>query len=315
MPDGPAIRIGCLTIAEHFIAGITKERLEKKEIEFSSFEMHLVTMNAFEQISETLLKGEIDGAFIPLPMAMELFRTGLHITLLLFVNRGGGGFVKNNYAGIKHLEDFKNKTILTPCLLSVQNMLLHKMIFSAGLRLGNSRDNKADVLLEVVPSNIVPEVLKNDSDNDIGGFVAPEIFGIQAIGNGSCKEICRFESLWADHPDSVFVLKESVIKNNPEYVKELVHAFVEAGKIIGQGSDENLISYLRTFFDQPHDFTKDHGIVRNLMLKIRGMFASKKFCPDYSSIEIVQNYMVDQAGFMAEKIDIREFIDTSFTEN
>ncbi len=315
MPDEFVIRIGCLRIAEHFIAGVTQERLEKKEIELSSSGLDLITMNAFEQITDTLLKGEIDGAFMPLPVAMDLFSQGLKIKLLLFVNRGGGIFIKNNYAEIRHMEDFKNKTILTPCLLSVQNMLLHKMFFSAGLKLGNSRDNKADVLLEVVPSNIIAEVIENDSDHDIGGFVAPDAFGLQAIKAGDCKEVCTFDSLWPNHPDNVFVLKESVIKNNPEYVEELVHRFIEAGEIIDQSDDESMASSMRSFFGQNNDFIEGHEIVNDLIARIKGICAPEKFCPDYLVIEIAQNYMVDQFCVMAEKIKVRKFIDTRFAEN
>ena len=314
MPGESVIRIGCLSITEHFIAGVTQERLEKKDVEFSNFAMHLVVMNAFEQISDRLLKGEIDGAFLPLPVAMELFRTGLKIRLLLFANRGGSVFIKNNYASIKHMEDFKNKTILTPCLLSVQNMLLHKMFFSTGLKLGNSRDNKADVLLEVVPSNIAAEVVENDSDNDIGGFVAPALFGLQAIKAGNCKEVCKFESLWQDYPDNVFVLKDSILNNNREYVQELVSAFIEAGEIIDKSDYDYLAPYAEAFLMKDNNFTIDHEIVHDLFIRIKGMFASEKLSPDYSVMEIVQDYMVDQFGFMAEKIDIRKFIDTSFTE-
>ncbi|MCK5099920.1 MAG: ABC transporter substrate-binding protein [Desulfobacteraceae bacterium] len=309
MPEKSIIRVGCLRIADHFLAGAAQERLEKKEVELSSFEMHVVIMNAIEQVSESLLKGEIEGAFIPLPFAMELFRCGLEIKLLLFVNRGGGSIIKNNAACIKHIEDFKNKTILTPCLLSVQNMLLHKMFISAGLKLGAKREKEADVLLEVVPSNIVADVLENDSDNDIGGFVAPEPFGMQAIDTGTCKEVCKFESLWQDHPDSVFVLRDSVIKNNVEHVREIVSLFMETCKIIDQGDNDSLNLYAETFFRQ------DHAIVNRLFPGIRRMFKPGKCFPDYALIEIVQDYMINQAGFMSDKINIQEFIDTSFVEN
>ena len=306
MPGESVIRVGCLRIAEHFIAGVTQARSEKQDIGFSSFKMQLDILNATEQVADLLLKGEIDGAFLPLPFAMDLFRTGSEIKLLLFVHRRGSVFVKNRAACIKRIEDFKNKVILTPCLLSVQNMLLHKMFSSAGLKLGQAKDNNADVLMEVVPSNIVAEIIENDSDNDIGGFVAPEPFGIMAINTENCIEVFKFDSLWADYPNSVFVLKESVIQNTPEYVIELVNAFTEAGRIIDQGNDDCLISYAETFFKQEHE------IVKSLFLKIKGMYAPVKLFPDYPVAEIVQNYMVDHAGLMLKKIDIEQFIDTSF---
>ena len=308
MPDKPVIRVGCLRTADHLIAGVTQERLEKKDIDFSSFKMDLVVMNALEEVSDSLVKGEIDGAFFPLPFAMELFRRGLDIRLLLFTNRGGGSIVKNKAACIKCVQDFKDKIILTPCLLSVQNMLLHKIFSSAGLTLGHGRENKYDVLLEVVPSNIMAEMLNNDSDNDIGGFVGQEPFSTQAVESGGCEEFCKFDSLWQGHPDSVFVFRGSGMKNYPEHIRELVYTFIESGGIIEQSNNDNLRSYAATFFRQ------DQKIEKDLLMKIKGMFDRSKLSPDYSVVEIVQNYMVEQAGLMAGKIDIKRFIDTSFTE-
>ena len=301
MPDKPVIKIGCLRIAEHFIAGITFQRLKQKG---------LVIMNSFEQILDELLKGEIDGALLPMPFAMDLFRKGLEIKLILLVNRGGGRFLKNKHAGIRKIEDFRNKTILTPCFLSVQNMLLHKLFFSAGLKLGKSNDNNAEVLVEVVPSNIIAEVIESDSDNDIGGFVALEPFGVQAVETGNFKEVCKFNSLWKEHPDNVFVVKESAIKKNPEYVKELVNAFIDTCEIIkpseNHGDNDEILSDAEMFLMQERE------IVLNLFKDIKGTIRPEMHVPDFTTAEIVQDYIVDQAGFMAAKINMEEFVDASF---
>jgi NitT/TauT family transport system substrate-binding protein len=309
MQDESVIRVGCLRIAGHFIAPVSQERLDKEGIDHSSFGMHLVIMNAIEQVVDSFLKGEIDGAFLPLPLVMELFRAGLDIKLLLFTNRGGGSLIKNKAASIKCIEDFKDKVILTPCLLSVQNMLLHKMFLSAGLGLGQAKDRRSDVLLEVVPSNIIAEVIKNDSDGDIGGFVAPEPFSIGANMTKDCEEFCRFDSLWSGYPDSVFVLRRSIIKDNPENVRELVNTFIEAAKILNQGTNDHLTSYAETFFKLEHE------IVIGLLQRIKNMFEPAKLFPDYLVAEIVQDYMVDKAGLLSAKVNIKELIDASYAEN
>jgi NitT/TauT family transport system substrate-binding protein len=308
--DEPVIKIGCSRIAEHFIAGVVKERLAKNDIGFSSFGLYIKPMNAFEQLSDALLAGEIEGAFLPLPFAMDLFRKGLDINLLMFVNRGGGVLIKNSSANIKRIEDFKNKTILTPCLLSVKNMLLHKMFFSSGLKLGNKhRGSDADIFLEAVPSNVVEEMINHDSDNDIGGFVAPEPFATMAIKKGNCKEVCELGSLWRYYPDNVFVLRKQMIDENRESVKEIVDLFFETGEMIDNGKNENLVQLAESFFIQ------DNEMVANLLLKMQGMFRSQKLIPDSSVIVKVQDYMVGQAGFVNEKIIIEDFISPSFTDH
>ncbi len=302
MPDESVIRIGCLRIAEHFIAGLVQERLKTNK-------MHLVIMNAYEQFADLLFQGKIHGALLPLPFAMELFKKGLKIKLILFVNRGGGSFLKKTAANIKHIKGFKHKTILTPCLLSVQNMLLHKMFFSAGLNLGKTQDARADVFIEIVPSNIIPEIIDNDSDNDIGGFVASEPYRTLSLETGQYKEICNFKALWKDHPDSVFVLKESIIQEKSEDVQAIVNLFIESGQMIYQGDNNSIAPYGETFFIQ------QHKIIDTLLPDIVKMFKPEDLKPEYKMLSMIQDYMVDHAGFMTDKKEIKEFFDISFIKN
>ena len=56
------------------------------------------------------------------------------------------------------------------------------------------------------------------------------------------------------------------------------------------------------------------NIVNNLLPGISRMFMPEKCFPDYAVLEIVQDYIVEQAGWMTEKIDIQKFIDTGFIE-
>jgi len=283
MLDEFVARIGCLKIAEHFMAGDIQVRSGRKNNNASNIEADLQVMNSFEQISDSLTRGEIEGAFLPLPFALNFFRKGMNIQLLLLINGQGSAFFKNGSADIKKIEDFKGKIILTPCFLSVQNMLLHKMFFSAGLKLGSFRDVKADIFLEVVPENIMLEFVKNDSDNGVGGIVASEPFASQTVQIGDFKVLCKFDSLWAGHPDTAFVLKNFVIKDNLNYVERLIDSISRADYRIGQ--DE-----------------KNGG----------ALLASTSSY--YPSIKIVQNYMVEQAGFLPEKVNIKEFIDTKLIE-
>ncbi len=308
MPDQSVIRLGCLRIADHFIAAVTNGRLKNADIGFSSFEMQLACMNSFEHIKDSLIDGQIDGAFIPLPFAMDIFRAGLEIKLLMFANRAGGIFVKNTAADINRIKDLKNKTILVPCLMTVQNMLLHKMLLSAGLQLGTLRDKKANVFLEVIPENIIAEIVENDSDNDIGGFVASEPFATIALKAANCKKMCKFDSLWADHPDSVFVLKNSFIEKTPEHVGELVKAFITSAEVINSSSSNSVLSYAETFFKQNIE------IVKSLLPGIKGMFVTAKLFPAISDVETVQDYIAAQDFLIFKKIDIQKFIDASFLQ-
>jgi len=129
------IRIGHLKIIDHLILGCSVSRLQSNGDPLHHSTLESIPMNSWEQICEGLRQGDLHGAFITAPLAMDLFAAGLDISFLMFVHRSGSLMVKNRKARIKSLADLKKKTILIPHGLSVQHLLLHQLLTAAGLNL------------------------------------------------------------------------------------------------------------------------------------------------------------------------------------
>src|SRR3989339_1733229 len=118
MIDLPHIRIGHLKICDHLILGVAHLHLEHQSGILSRSILEPVVMNAWQPVSESLLNQDIDGAFIPAPLAMDLFTSGLDIRLLMFTHRSGSVILKSRISGIKSMAEFKGKTVLVPAELS-----------------------------------------------------------------------------------------------------------------------------------------------------------------------------------------------------
>ncbi len=309
MQKKSVVRVGCLRIIDHFIALVTRNRLNGKTGDISMKSMDLSFFRSFEQIRDSFLQDEIDSAFIPLALAMDLFRAGLKIKVLMFVNRGGGMLLKGRETGIKTIKDFKGRVILTPYTISVQNMLLHRLFQSAGLRLGWLRDKGADVFLEFFPSDIIEEVVNHGLRGGAGGFIAVEPFGIRAARQGKAVSVCRFDSLWQNYPGDVFAVRESVVKAGPGKMGYLVNGFIESADMIYSGNSDEIMAWAREFSGL------DREIVTELLAQTGHMFKPAMLFPDISPVETVQDYMVDTAGFMEGKIDADQLIDTGFVQN
>jgi NitT/TauT family transport system substrate-binding protein len=134
---------------------------------------------------------------------MDLFAAGLDISFLMFVHRSGSLMVKSRQARIKKLADLKGKTVLIPHALSVQHLLLHKLLAAAGLNLApmDSPATAPDkIFVEAIPSLLMPQILENDQDHDIGAYLSPEPYGSQAIAEKFADKLCTSDSLWKDHP-------------------------------------------------------------------------------------------------------------------
>ena len=108
------IRVGHLPITDHLVLGITKSKLEKGEETFQYGDLETVSMNSWQQVADSLKDGKIDAACVLAPTAMDLFKAGVNIKLILFTHKIGSTLITNKHANIKNLNDFAGKIVLIP---------------------------------------------------------------------------------------------------------------------------------------------------------------------------------------------------------
>ena len=306
MKNNPSICIGHLKIVDHLILGLVDIKLKASELTLAHSNLETIAMNSWDQVSDGLQEGEINAAFIPAPIAMDLFASGLDIKLLMFVHRSGSVIVKNSNLDTNNIMDFKNKTVLVPSELSIQNMLLHRLLSSARLKLGSYDDIHADVTREIVNPFLMNEMLANDQDNDIAGFTVSEPFGTKAVMDNIATQVCSSHSLWKDHPCCVFVLKTSFIRQNHKAVQEIVSLFTQTGQNIEKSKTEKIISMAQDFLDQ------DKEVIEHVLLETDISFSPSLLIPDIDALNMIQNYMTDTMGVMKNKIEIDDLVDSSF---
>ncbi|MCP4024164.1 MAG: ABC transporter substrate-binding protein [Desulfobacteraceae bacterium] len=302
MADHPRIRLGHLKIVDHLILGLVSNRVEKEDLKFSRFDLDTLAMNSWNQICDALNKDEINGAFITIPAALDLFASGLDIRLLMFTHRSGSILVRNSAAKIKHLADLKGKTMLVPYDLSVQHMLFHRFLASAGLTFGGVDNGNSDIFKEIANPFLMPEMIEKDPEGEIGGYFVAEPFGSQAVDTGLASPVCTSDSLWKDHPCCAFVLNRSTIDNFPDAIEELVKEFFNTGQMIQSHKDDQIVSAAQTFFEQ------NEKVTRHVLFETGLSFDPAKLMPDISAINIIQDYLVDEMGIMENKINLDDFI-------
>ena len=215
MAEKPALKIGYLKITDHLILGVTDLKLKKGMEKFEHCTLNPVLKNGWNEVADALSVKSLDGALILAPTAMDLFKAGTDIKLLLFAHKSGSILVKSKNAHIEKIEDFAGKTVLIPYQLSVHNMLFHKLLSEKGLKPGRSTEKGIDVTLEVVAPFQMPEALEYDEEGEIGGFIVAEPIGSQVIAKGFGEEFYLSKDLWPNHPCCVFVVRSEIIEKHP----------------------------------------------------------------------------------------------------
>jgi NitT/TauT family transport system substrate-binding protein len=318
MKDNLSMRIGHQKIVDHLILGVTDLQLKSDQISLNHSNIEAFPMNSWDQVCDGLTNYDIDGAFITVPLAMDLFAAGLDIKILMFAHRSGSVIVKNKAANIQNISDFKGKTVLVPSELSIQNMLLDRLLSSAGLTFGAHDNDNVDVKREVVNPFLMSEMLMNDKEAEIAGFSVAEPFGSYAIDEKIAAKLCTSASLWNDHPCCVFVLNSSFIEDSSQAVEEIISTFAQTGQAIEQAIEqkkkdhskgEQIFSMAQQFLDQKKQ------IVHDILLKSDIRFNPALLIPDIEVLNIIQNYMADSMNVLTNKIDMNLLVDSSYIKS
>ena len=307
MPDKPVIKIGHLKITDHLILGVTDLKLKKGMENFEHCSLEPVLKNGWNEVADDLATGALDGAFILAPTAMDIFKSGTAIKLLLFTHKSGSILVTNNHANIEKIEDFAGKVVLIPYQLSVHNMLFHKLLSEKGLHPGQSTDPDADVILEVVAPFQMPEAVEYDEEGEIGGFIVAEPFGSQVIAAGNGKQFYLSYELWEKHPCCVFVMRDDVIEKNPNGVQEIVTSLVRSG-IAVEAQPDSAAVIGANFLGQ------DVNVIKKVLTEPKERITTNELFPVIEDLAKIQDYMCDNMKIMTDKIDLEQFVDTTFAK-
>ncbi|WDP88341.1 MAG: ABC transporter substrate-binding protein [Desulfobacter sp.] len=307
MAEKPAIKIGYLKITDHFILGVTARKLEKGMEDFEHCTLQPVAKNGWNEVADALSVKALDGALVLAPTAMDLYKSGVDLKLLLLAHKSGSVLVKNKRANIQSIEDFAGKTVLIPYQLSIHNMLFHKLLSEKGLRPGRATEKGVDVILEVVAPFQMPEALEYDEEGEIGGFIVAEPFGSQVIANGTGEEFELSKNLWPKHPCCVFVMRSEVIEKHPEAIKEICTSFVRSGQAI-DAQPEPAAIIGADFFSQ------DKDIIQRVLTDPPDRILTGELFPNIEDLDLIQKYMMDEMKIMTSLIDLEKFVDTSFAK-
>ncbi len=301
MGEKTKIRIGHLNITDHLILGITKDRVDKNLESFKYLDLETVPMTGWPDLVTKLEGDALDGAFILAPSAMDLYKSGVPIRLVLLGHKTGSVFIKRSGAGIQSIADFKGQTIIIPYQMSVHHMLVHQLLTEAGLTPGK------DVMFETLAPSQMPEALEYGEEDNLGGFIVAEPFGSVSLRAGHGEVFSLSKDLWPKHPCCVFVLKESVIQKNPDGVQELVNSLVHAGKL--SDTDVDTASAIGARF-----LNQDQDLIKSILTDPPDRIITNDLMPVIADFDKMQNYMTEKMHVLKDKIDLDKFIDFRFAK-
>jgi NitT/TauT family transport system substrate-binding protein len=242
-PEDAPVRMAYLQNDIHHLAlwvALEKGYFQEEgvEVEISGiFRAGPELMNAFTA-------GVLDMAYVgEAPSTFAVANKTADVTVVAQVNTEGSALVvARASSGIKAVSDLEGKTVGVPGHATVQDFLLRKALFNAGV--DSSRVN----ILIIKP----PEMIGALRTDQIDAFIAWEPYPSKAAVAEVGRNLASSKDIWPDHPCCVLVSDSKFMESKPGKVDKVVRAHVRATEFIRGNKEEAVrIGVKYTGMDEP----------------------------------------------------------------
>ena len=307
------MKIGHIQITDHLALGVLIHQIRTGQVKPRYFELEAQCMPGWNPVQKSLESGDIDGAFVLAPIAMDLFGFDVPIKMILMAHKNGSIFVRSKeteFYDFESLKEFyKYKVVNIPHKMSIHNILAHKFLTEMGLKPGVAGKPGVNVRFEVVPPVNMPEIMKENEM--VGGFIVAEPIGSNAITSGIAELEFISGTAWNDHPCCIVTMRDEFIDQYPDAVYEFTALLVQAGEYVEKNKDE--AARIAVAFLDPE---QKQGLTTQLLKKVldddQGLTMTDLF-PNLKELDKMQRYMHDEMG-IGVLIDLEKFVDLRFAD-
>ncbi|SMB93863.1 NitT/TauT family transport system substrate-binding protein [Thermanaeromonas toyohensis ToBE] len=286
------IKLGYLPIT-HSLPLIVADNL--KAGKFEGFKLELVRFSSWPELTEALNSGQIQGAITMLELALVGYERGVPLKILSLSHRNGDVLVAAKE--ISSVSQLKGKRVAIPHRLSGHNILLYRALTQAGL------DYNAVEKVEMAP----PEMPAALARKEIAAYIVAEPFGARSVTSGTGQVLLRAQDIWSNWICCGLVMNSKFVEANPETVKQIVAALVEAGNFVEKNKDQ-AIEIAQKYL----------AIERPLWEKSLSWISYSNLTPSKEELEALQNALIElpwegkKGSLLAHPVNLDTLVDTSF---
>lgn len=204
---------------------------EAKDLETPDGPVHieLVRYGSWPELMDALNTGKVDAAAALIELGVKAREQGIDVRALALGHTEGNVFIVGN--AVNTLEDLRGKVIAIPHKQSSHKILVDELLASAHM-------TEEDV--KVVEMN-PPEMPAALATGQIAGYCVAEPFGAIALAKGFGKVYSDPDEFWHDNVCCALLVNGQFADSNPELAKAFTKAYIDGGKALSQGGEEEQI--------------------------------------------------------------------------
>ncbi len=286
-----ALSVGFLPVTCHLTCPVT-DFATKTTTTGTHFESQRFT--EFPTVVEALKARKIDATFLLAPLAMILREQGVPIHIVYLGHRDGSTVIVPKNSPATSIRDLKGKIFGRPSKFSNQYLVITKLMEDEGMQ-------PEDIKFVDMPPPDMPQALAAGA---IDAYFIGEPYAAKAQLNGTGRVLYYAKDIWPHFVSCVLVVRDELIREHPEVVRDLVRGIAESG----EWAETHRLEAAKVA--APY-FRQDQKLLEFVLTQPPDRVSYRMLTPTDEDMRGIMKYAI-KAGILKKEIDIYDLVDRQF---
>ncbi|MDX1935063.1 MAG: ABC transporter substrate-binding protein [Capsulimonadales bacterium] len=248
----------------------------------------------FPTMVETMKAGRLQATFMIAPLAMKLKEQGIPVRICYLGHRDGSTVMVAKNSPVKRLSDLRGKTFAIPSKYSNQYLVVRKLMQDQGVK-------PEEIRFVEMPPPDMPGALASRA---IDAYFVGEPHAARAELDGTGRVLYHAKDIWPQFISCVLVVKDDLIRERPEVVRDLVRGIAESGEW-AENHRNDAARVASSYFKQKED------VVRYVLNQPPDRVSYRMLAPSDEELQKIAD-MGLEAGILERPVVMKELVDRAF---
>ncbi len=288
-----ALTVGYLPVTCHLTCPVTAfaTRTTTTSTRFDS-----QRFSEFPTVVEALKARKIDATFLLAPLAMVLREQGVPIHIVYLGHRDGSTVIVRKDSRAKTLRDLKGAVFARPSRFSNQYLVITKLMADEGMAPG-------DLQFVDLPPPDMPAAL---AAGTIDAYFVGEPFAAKSELLGTGRVLYYAKDIWPRFVSCVLVVRDELIQDHPEIVRDLVRGIAESG----EWAERHRLDAARVAARKEY-YNQDPELLAFVLTHPADRVSYRGLTPTDEDLRSIMHYAI-KAGILTHEIDLGSLVDRRF---
>lgn len=248
----------------------------------------------FPTVVEALKANELQATFLLAPLAMVLREQGVPIKIVYLGHRDGSTVMVRKDSPARSLKDLKGKKFARPSRFSNQYLVITKLMADEGMQPGDID------FVDMAP----PDMYAALAQGEIEAYFVGEPHAAKAEVSGVGRVLYHAKDIWPRFISCVLVVRQELIDERPEVVRDLVRGIAESG----EWAEQNRMQAAK--IAAPY-FRQDQQLLEFVLSQPPDRVSYRQLTPTDEDMQQIMKYAI-AAGILKRAIAVEDLIDRRF---